>query len=423
MFVGNNWAGTATVVDADTLEVLRARRSTWSPTRSEELAAIRLDPERLALLPRRAAGARRGPRPVRRRHVHHPRRPLPRRVPAEPGRRRVDRHRARPPRATPAAIVREQQMDGHRTDHMGLSPDGTPAAGQRLHRPPGHRVRHGRRDARPTARSSRWATGCGRFESGETPHENNYSDDGRKIFHASIGRVYTPGDHGTARRGPGQGRPLVPGRARPRLPHPPALGHGQGARRGRLPGHEPRRTADGARSGRAVPLLPGLLLPRLRRVRHPCRRPQRRGSTTRSGTKAEPPPWRGHPRRHPCPTGCRRCRWSSTSTTPRTTGCRWATTTAPSARPARWTTTPRWSNSRTTRRWIFDRADHGPRLPQALLDDRRPERHVLDLAQRVRRGRRPRRTTGARSWPTSRWATTRSGCGTGWSAEAVVAGW
>jgi YVTN family beta-propeller protein len=32
------------------------------------------------------------------------------------------------------------------------------------------------------------------FESGDTPHENNYSADGRRIFHASIGRVYTPGD-------------------------------------------------------------------------------------------------------------------------------------------------------------------------------------------------------------------------------------
>jgi hypothetical protein len=34
------------------------------------------------------------------------------------------------------------------------------------------------------------------FASGDTPHENNYSRDGRRIFHASIGRVYTPGDYG-----------------------------------------------------------------------------------------------------------------------------------------------------------------------------------------------------------------------------------
>ena len=34
------------------------------------------------------------------------------------------------------------------------------------------------------------------FESGDTPHENNYSANGKRIFHASIGRVYTPGDDG-----------------------------------------------------------------------------------------------------------------------------------------------------------------------------------------------------------------------------------
>jgi YVTN family beta-propeller protein len=34
----------------------------------------------------------------------------------------------------------------------------------------------------------------GRFESGDSPHENTYSADGSKIFHASIGLVYTPAD-------------------------------------------------------------------------------------------------------------------------------------------------------------------------------------------------------------------------------------
>ena len=33
------------------------------------------------------------------------------------------------------------------------------------------------------------------FESGDTPHESNYSRNGKKIFHASIGRVYTPVDY------------------------------------------------------------------------------------------------------------------------------------------------------------------------------------------------------------------------------------
>ena len=32
------------------------------------------------------------------------------------------------------------------------------------------------------------------FSTGETPHESNFSKDGTRIFHASIGKVYTPGD-------------------------------------------------------------------------------------------------------------------------------------------------------------------------------------------------------------------------------------
>jgi YVTN family beta-propeller protein len=34
----------------------------------------------------------------------------------------------------------------------------------------------------------------GSFPSGDSPHENNYSKDGELIYHASIGRVYTPTD-------------------------------------------------------------------------------------------------------------------------------------------------------------------------------------------------------------------------------------
>jgi DNA-binding beta-propeller fold protein YncE len=33
------------------------------------------------------------------------------------------------------------------------------------------------------------------FESGDSPHENTYSADGERIYHASIGLVYTPADH------------------------------------------------------------------------------------------------------------------------------------------------------------------------------------------------------------------------------------
>ena len=33
-----------------------------------------------------------------------------------------------------------------------------------------------------------------KFKSGDTPHESNYSPDGSLIYHASIGRIYTPTD-------------------------------------------------------------------------------------------------------------------------------------------------------------------------------------------------------------------------------------
>ena len=84
-------------------------------------------------------------------------------------------------------------MDGYRTDHMGVSPDGrrllvSDSTERQVieysmvdeRRPDGTRIRLGQR--------------LRTFESGDTPHENNYSDDGRRIFHASIGRVYTAPD-------------------------------------------------------------------------------------------------------------------------------------------------------------------------------------------------------------------------------------
>ena len=93
----------------------------------------------------------------------------------------------------PDSIVAEAEMDGYRTDHMGVSPDRRrlivsdsterqviefSMVNENL--PSGKDVKMGQR-----LRS---------FESGDTPHENNYSADGKRIFHASIGRVYTPGD-------------------------------------------------------------------------------------------------------------------------------------------------------------------------------------------------------------------------------------
>src|SRR5918998_423393 len=79
-------------------------------------------------------------------------------------------------------IVWRVKVEGNRADHMAISPDG-----RRL------------LVSASTARKVHvidTAAGriVGEFESGDQPHENNYSRDGRLIFHASIGTVYTPLD-------------------------------------------------------------------------------------------------------------------------------------------------------------------------------------------------------------------------------------
>ncbi|MEM9529299.1 MAG: serine/threonine protein kinase [Pseudomonadota bacterium] len=71
---------------------------------------------------------------------------------------------------------------GFRSDHMALSPDGQRVAvsastGNVVHVID---VESGQE--------------VGRFPTGDSPHENVYSKDGSKIFHASIGRVFSPFD-------------------------------------------------------------------------------------------------------------------------------------------------------------------------------------------------------------------------------------
>ncbi|WP_374458304.1 YncE family protein [Nocardioides sp.] len=195
MFVGNNWAGTATVVDAATFEVLR-RGIDLVPDKAAELAAIHTDPERLAFY----LAVQQGPGEGHDQYVDdmfttRDGRYLAVSRPSLADVVWVDVAKAAA--GDPTSIVREQPMDGHRTDHMGLSPDGRRLlvsdstsrqviefAMTRQRLPDGSVAEMGDR--------------LRTFESGETPHENAYSDDGRRIFHASIGRVYTPGDRGTA---------------------------------------------------------------------------------------------------------------------------------------------------------------------------------------------------------------------------------
>ena len=75
-------------------------------------------------------------------------------------------------------IVWRTQIEGARSDHAAISPDG--------------RTFLVSASTANKVQAIDTATGeiVGEFESGDQPHENNYSKDGKKIYHASIGRVY-----------------------------------------------------------------------------------------------------------------------------------------------------------------------------------------------------------------------------------------
>jgi DNA-binding beta-propeller fold protein YncE len=80
------------------------------------------------------------------------------------------------------AIAWRFPMDGYRSDHMGLSPDGKHVAVSDSTANVVHVL------------NTRTGKEVGEFPSGDSPHENTYSKDGELIYHASIGRVYTPTD-------------------------------------------------------------------------------------------------------------------------------------------------------------------------------------------------------------------------------------
>ncbi|MCW3015783.1 MAG: serine/threonine protein kinase [Solirubrobacterales bacterium] len=79
-------------------------------------------------------------------------------------------------------IVWRVPVEGNRADHMAISPDGTrllvsASTARKVH-------------VIDTAAGKIVAN----IDSGDQPHESNYSADGKLIFHASIGTVYTPAD-------------------------------------------------------------------------------------------------------------------------------------------------------------------------------------------------------------------------------------
>ncbi len=180
MFVGNNWAGTATVVDARTYRVMKTLDIV--PDREQELLAIYAAPDKLAfyLAIQQVVGEG---------HDQY----VDDMFTTRDGRLVVV---SRPSFAdvvwidlATGKIVAEQQMDGYRTDHMAVSPNGRRLLVSDSTANTVHEYVMGGAGKKRTGLRLRT------FESGDTPHENNYSRGGRRIFHASIGRVYTPADY------------------------------------------------------------------------------------------------------------------------------------------------------------------------------------------------------------------------------------
>jgi hypothetical protein len=190
MFVGNNWSGNASIVDARSLKMLK-RGINLIPDKSQEMADIQKDPERLAFF----LAIQQGPGEGHNQYVDDmfttkDGKYLAVSRPSFADVVWIDIEKATAGR--PDSIVREQQMDGHRTDHMGLSPDGrrlvvSDSTSRQV-------IEYSMVDETVNGKRIRMGDRLRTFESGETPHENNYNRKGTRLYHASIGRVYTPGD-------------------------------------------------------------------------------------------------------------------------------------------------------------------------------------------------------------------------------------
>jgi hypothetical protein len=74
------------------------------------------------------------------------------------------------------------EVAGQRSDHMAISPNGRHVA---VSASTGNVVH---------VLDTATGVEVGRWASGDSPHENTYTKDGKRIIHASIGLVYTPAD-------------------------------------------------------------------------------------------------------------------------------------------------------------------------------------------------------------------------------------
>jgi hypothetical protein len=173
LVVSNNWDGTADFIDTRTFK--RVKRLNIIPDEEERVAEIQSDPEDFGyfLAIRQLVG-----------EGHH------QYVDdsfTSPNGRYL--YVSRPSFADVVAfdlktdkIVWRVPVEGNRADHMAISPDGSRLLVSASTARKVHEI------------DTRMGVITRSFESGDQPHENNYSKDGSTIFHASIGTVYTPTD-------------------------------------------------------------------------------------------------------------------------------------------------------------------------------------------------------------------------------------
>ncbi len=173
LVVSNNWAGTAHIIDLRTLRKLK--RVNVIPDKDRRIAEISANPTRRFYFDNVRALVGEG-------HNQY----VDDGFPSKDGRLV---YFSRPSFADVVAIsvrsgriVWRVPVDGYRADHMALSP-----SGRRL------------LVSASTARAvdvidTRRGRIVGRIPSGDSPHEINFSRNGRRIFHGSIGLVYTDMD-------------------------------------------------------------------------------------------------------------------------------------------------------------------------------------------------------------------------------------
>jgi DNA-binding beta-propeller fold protein YncE len=174
VFVGSNWAGTVDVLDPRN-DFERVARIDVIPDIEERMAEIIMDPVRLGyFLGIRMLVGEGNDQYVDDMYTSNDGKLL---IASRPSLRDVVALNLRT-----GEIVWRFVVDGQRSDHMAISPDGKHVA---VSASTGNVVH---------ILDVETGEEVGKFASGDSPHENTYSEDGERIYHGSIGLVYTPAD-------------------------------------------------------------------------------------------------------------------------------------------------------------------------------------------------------------------------------------